>query len=97
MKKNTIYYYDTTLRDGSQAEGVSFSLIDKIKITELLDRLGISYIEGGWPGSNPKDVAESPFKPTWIMESISSITLALTNAQPRTTHDPIFQQKQSTD
>jgi 2-isopropylmalate synthase len=47
--------YDTTLRDGSQAEEISFSLDDKIRITEKLDELGIHYIEGGWPGSNPKD------------------------------------------
>ena len=47
--------YDTTLRDGSQRERLSFSLSDKLKITEWLDRLGIDFIEGGWPGSNPKD------------------------------------------
>ncbi len=47
--------YDTTLRDGSQTEGVSFSVNDKIHITEKLDDLGIHYVEGGWPGSNPKD------------------------------------------
>jgi len=47
--------YDTTLRDGSQAEDISFSLDDKLRITEKLDELGIHYIEGGWPGSNPKD------------------------------------------
>lgn len=50
-----IVIYDTTLRDGSQTEGVSFSVNDKIKITEKLDELGVHYIEGGWPGSNPKD------------------------------------------
>ncbi len=49
--------YDTTLRDGAQREGIAFSLADKLKITSLLDSLGISYIEGGWPGSNPKDAA----------------------------------------
>jgi 2-isopropylmalate synthase len=47
--------YDTTLRDGSQTEGISFSVHDKIKIARKLDDLGIRYIEGGWPGSNPKD------------------------------------------
>lgn len=52
-----IYVYDTTLRDGSQREGISFSVEDKIKITRKLDELGVHYIEGGWPGSNPKDVA----------------------------------------
>lgn len=51
-----VVLYDTTLRDGAQAEGVSFSLDDKIRIAQRLDRLGIDYIEGGWPGSNPKDM-----------------------------------------
>ncbi|MEL7233464.1 MAG: citramalate synthase, partial [Chloroflexota bacterium] len=49
--------YDTTLRDGTQREGISLSVADKLKITRLLDDLGVSYIEGGWPGSNPKDAA----------------------------------------
>jgi len=48
--------FDTTLRDGAQTEGISFSLEDKLKIAKLLDELGIHYIEGGWPGSNPKDI-----------------------------------------
>jgi len=48
--------YDTTLRDGSQGEGISFSVDDKIKIARRLDAFGIDYIEGGWPGSNPKDI-----------------------------------------
>lgn len=52
-----ITLYDTTLRDGAQREGISFSLDDKLKIARRLDRLGVSYIEGGWPGSNPKDMA----------------------------------------
>lgn len=47
--------FDTTLRDGTQGEGISISLDDKLKAAEILDRLGIHYIEGGWPGSNPKD------------------------------------------
>ena len=51
-----IKLYDTTLRDGSQGEGISFSAGDKIKIAKKLDKLGIHYIEGGWPGSNPKDM-----------------------------------------
>ncbi len=50
-----ITIYDTTLRDGSQTEGISFTVNDKLKITEKLDSLGVHYIEGGWPGSNPKD------------------------------------------
>lgn len=48
--------YDTTLRDGAQTEGISFTVGDKLKIIEKLDQLGIHYIEGGWPGSNPKDM-----------------------------------------
>ncbi|HMO22239.1 MAG TPA: citramalate synthase, partial [Candidatus Melainabacteria bacterium] len=53
----SVHLYDTTLRDGSQKKGISFSLDDKVKIASLLDRLGVSYIEAGWPGSNPKDMA----------------------------------------
>ncbi len=48
--------YDTTLRDGSQGEGINFSALDKLRIAEKLDAFGIHYIEGGWPGSNPKDM-----------------------------------------
>ena len=51
-----VEFYDTTLRDGSQAEGVAFSVEDKLIIIEALDGLGIRYIEGGYPGSNPKDI-----------------------------------------
>lgn len=51
-----VFLYDTTLRDGTQREGISYSLDDKIKIARKLDEFGIDYIEGGWPGSNPKDV-----------------------------------------
>ncbi len=53
--KKHLHIYDTTLRDGTQAEDFSLSLEDKIKIALKLDRLGLDYIEGGWPGSNPKD------------------------------------------
>src|SRR4030042_6896170 len=51
-----IEIYDTTLRDGAQAEDISFSVEDKLRITEKLDELGVHYIEGGWPGSNPRDI-----------------------------------------
>ncbi len=50
-----IRIYDTTLRDGAQAEDIAFSVEDKVRITKKLDELGIHYIEGGWPGANPKD------------------------------------------
>jgi 2-isopropylmalate synthase len=52
-----IMLYDTTLRDGTQAEDISFLVGDKVKIAQHLDELGVDYIEGGWPGSNPKDIA----------------------------------------
>ncbi len=52
-----VWLYDTTLRDGTQAEDVSFLVADKIRIAQKLDEMGIDYIEGGWPGSNPKDIA----------------------------------------
>ena len=55
MKKKIITY-DTTLRDGAQAEDISFSVHDKLRIARKLDDLGITYIEGGWPGSNPRDM-----------------------------------------
>jgi len=54
---NTVELYDTTLRDGAQTEGISFSVNDKLRIAEKLDEIGIHYIEGGWPGANPKDIA----------------------------------------
>ena len=56
MLDNYIKIYDTTLRDGTQREGISLSCDDKLRIAQRLDDLGVSYIEGGWPGSNPKDV-----------------------------------------
>lgn len=55
MKPN-VEIYDTTLRDGSQGEGINFSVADKLRIAERLDAFGIHFIEGGWPGSNPKDI-----------------------------------------
>jgi len=50
-----VHLYDTTLRDGTQQEGISFSVADKLRIVQKLDELGIHFIEGGWPGANPKD------------------------------------------
>ena len=63
-----IEIYDTTLRDGSQGEGINFSVADKVRIAERLNAFGVHYIEGGWPGSNPKDIEffqqikRNPFK-----------------------------------
>jgi 2-isopropylmalate synthase len=57
MKRAQVRIYDTTLRDGTQGEGISFSVADKLLIVERLDQFGIDYIEGGYPGSNPRDIA----------------------------------------
>jgi len=64
---NRIELYDTTLRDGTQAEGFNLSLVDKLKIARVLDDLGVDYIEGGYPLSNPKDAAffEEAKKQAW--------------------------------
>jgi len=55
MSAPRVTIYDTTLRDGTQGTGISFSVLDKIRVAEKLDEFGVHYIEGGWPGSNPKD------------------------------------------
>ena len=55
MKKEKIYIFDTTLRDGAQTEGVDFTIEDKNKIAKVLSDIGVDYIEGGWPGANPVD------------------------------------------
>ena len=54
--QETVEVFDTTLRDGLQVEGVSASVEDKLRIAEHLDYLGVHFIEGGWPGANPKDI-----------------------------------------
>lgn len=56
VTKPKVEIYDTTLRDGSQGEGINYSVADKLRIAERIDAFGIHYIEGGWPGSNPKDI-----------------------------------------
>src|SRR5258708_33586867 len=55
MSAKRVTIYDTTLRDGTQGTGISFSVLDKIRVAEKLDAFGVHYIEGGFPGSNPKD------------------------------------------
>ena len=54
---NAVKIYDTTLRDGTQGEGISFSVTDKLLIAQKLDAFGVDYIEGGFPGSNPRDIS----------------------------------------
>ena len=57
MTKTTIRFYDCTLRDGAQGPGINFSLSDKVRLARALDDFGVDYVEGGWPGANPKDTA----------------------------------------
>ncbi len=70
----SVTIYDTTLRDGTQGTGISFSTLDKIRVAERLDEFGVHYIEGGWPGSNPKDAAffEEAAKRTWKNAKITA-------------------------
>src|SRR3954470_1117664 len=55
MQTDDFHVYDTTLRDGAQREGISYSVADKLAVARLLDQLGVGFIEGGWPGALPKD------------------------------------------
>lgn len=75
--KPEIELYDTTLRDGSQGEGINFSALDKLRIAERLDAFGISYIEGGWPGSNPKDMEffSQAARRTWKNARLSAFSM----------------------
>ena len=57
MSKERLYLFDTTLRDGAQTSGVDFTLEDKVAVAGMLDRLGVDYVEGGYPGANPTDSA----------------------------------------
>ena len=89
---NQLWIYDTTLRDGSQREGLSLSIEDKLCIARQLDSLGIPFIEGGWPGANPKDVQffwqlqEEPLKQAEVVAFCST-------RRPNTTAatDPMLQ------
>ena len=56
MSEQPVVLYDTTLRDGTQGENITLSLADKLRVARMLDEYGLPYVEGGWPGSNPKDV-----------------------------------------
>ena len=74
METKPIFLYDTTLRDGTQGTGISFSVLDKIRVAERLDAFGVHFIEGGWPGSNPKDAAffEQASKRPWKNAQIAA-------------------------
>ncbi len=69
--------YDTTLRDGSQGEGINFSAADKLRIADKLDQFGVHYIEGGWPGSNPKDMEffQQAAKRKWRNAKIAAFSM----------------------
>ena len=54
-QRDAFHVYDTTLRDGAQREGISYSVVDKLAVARLLDDYGVGFIEGGWPGALPKD------------------------------------------
>jgi len=92
QESNLLWIYDTTLRDGAQREGMSLSLEDKLRIARELDQLGIPFIEGGWPGANPKDVQffgkiqEEPLKQAEVVAFCST-------RRPNTTAtaDPMLQ------
>ena len=64
MARERLYLFDTTLRDGALTTGVDFSLEDKRQIAGMLDRLGVDYVEGGYPGANPLDTEFFTRKPT---------------------------------
>jgi 2-isopropylmalate synthase len=74
MKTPRVTIYDTTLRDGTQGTGISFSVLDKIRVAEKLDAFGVHYIEGGFPGSNPKDTEffKEAKKRTWKHAKIAA-------------------------
>src|SRR6195952_1509047 len=55
MQSDAFHVFDTTLRDGAQREGISYSVADKLAVARLLDQIGVGFIEGGWPGAMPKD------------------------------------------
>ena len=75
--KPQVEIYDTTLRDGSQGEGINFSVTDKLRIAEKLDSFGVHYIEGGWPGSNPKDLEffQQAAKRKWKNAKIAAFSM----------------------
>ena len=73
-QQSRIEIYDTTLRDGTQGEGVNFSVADKLRLAERFDHFGIHYIEGGWPGSNPRDIEffEEARRQNWKQAQIAA-------------------------
>jgi 2-isopropylmalate synthase len=72
MSRERVYLFDTTLRDGAQTQGVDFGVEDKRLIAEALDRLGVDYVEGGWPGANPTDTTFFASPPTLKNASLAA-------------------------
>jgi 2-isopropylmalate synthase len=90
MTKERLYLFDTTLRDGAQTTGVDFSLADKHLIIEMLDELGLDYIEGGYPGANPTDTAL--FGCDVALENATLTAFGMTKRAGRSlANDPLFQ------
>ncbi|MBF0583852.1 MAG: citramalate synthase [Magnetococcales bacterium] len=88
-----VFLYDTTLRDGSQSEDVNFSVVDKLRIAERLDAIGMDYIEGGWPGANPTDDAFFQEIKKHSLRHSRVVAFGSTK-RPRTTvqEDPVLEQ-----
>ena len=84
MKKK-VKLYDSTLRDGAQTKGVSFSLDDKIKIIKALDEIGIDYIEGGWPGANPTD--DNFFKSLPKLKNSKAVAFGMMRKHGKSAHN----------
>lgn len=84
-----VYLYDSTLRDGSQARGVDFTVSDKLAIARALDSFGIDYIEGGWPGANPKDDAFFAAPPTLNTSKLSAFGMTR-RAGRSASNDPVL-------
>lgn len=86
-----ISLYDTTLRDGSQSEDIQFTMEDKLRIVGELDRLGVDYIEGGWPGANPKDIEFFQRIRTVPLKNSQIAAFGSTRkASSKTSHDPVL-------
>src|SRR6186713_3756552 len=79
----SVEVFDTTLRDGLQVEGVSATVEDKLRIAEQLDFLGVHYIEGGWPGANPKDIEFFARAATELRLSTSTLVAFGSTRRPR--------------
>ena len=84
---NAVKIYDTTLRDGTQGEGISFSVTDKLLIAQKLDHFGVDYIEGGFPGSNPRDITFFQEAQKLKLKHAPSVRRAAPGPRQTTTHN----------